>query len=99
MRISEAATTTLKDFFEAMPGFLFVSLHREADVYKISFDPVMEPPEELFFPLGPHVLMDAAAAPYLDGALLEWNEERGAFYVELPDGTVDAEDTVSFTFH
>jgi len=99
MKISDEAVDTLEAFFDAVPGFLYVSIHREDDVYKISFDPVTEPPEDLFFPLGAHVLLDAAAAPYLDGALLEWNEERGAFYVELPDGTVDAEDTVSFTFH
>ena len=99
MNISDEAREILEDFFEDQPGFLFVSVSRIGDVYKINFDPVLEPPKELFLPLDKHVLLDADAAPYLTGSMLEWSPERRSFFVELPEGSVDADETVSFTFH
>jgi len=100
MIISKQAIDILEAFFEDAPGFLFVSLSRDHDIYEITFDPVAEPPSELFYPLAKHVLLDADAAPYLDGSILEWSDEDHKFYVALPDGTVDTTlGNVTFTFH
>lgn len=99
MKISDEATETLGEFFEETPGFLFVSLHRDKNIYKISFDPIREPPSELFFAVTDNVLVDADAGPYLDGAVLDWDTDRQCFFIELPEGTVESEEAVAFTFH
>ncbi|MCP4774126.1 MAG: hypothetical protein GY880_07800 [Planctomycetaceae bacterium] len=99
MKVSDTVESRVADMLGEFGGFLLIFLDKEKDTYTLNFVPVSDVPDEPFFPLSRHVLLDADSAAFLEGASLEWSDHKEAFYLTLPDGAVNLEAAASFTFH
>jgi len=100
MKVSDAVESRISEFLGDYGGFVLVFVDKEADIYTITVQPIHDIPEEPFYPISRHVLLDADSAAFLDGAMLDWSYQTNSFYITLPDGAVNyGDEEASFTFH